>query len=157
MLPKKPRTKKKHQEEQSKMARQSPYSAMQHRPTQWSTLSKYRKKKSFENEREKKVLGTFQSILQRTRGGAGRADWRSIDTNFFICLSKKKKKKKKISLSESTQLIKRYVQTRVMRFQARQITLAFARVARISAKRRSSQLRPQVQVPDYSWLIFSSD
>jgi ubiquitin C-terminal hydrolase len=57
-----------------------------------------------------------------------------------------------ISLSESTQLIKRYVQTRVMRFQARQITLAFARVARISAKRRSSQLRPQSQVPDYSEL-----
>jgi hypothetical protein len=57
-----------------------------------------------------------------------------------------------ISLSESTQLIKRYVQTRVMRFQARQITLAFARVARISAKRRSSQLRPQDQVPDYSEL-----
>jgi hypothetical protein len=74
-----------------------------------------------------------------------------------LFIKKKKKKKKKISLSESTQLIKRYVQTRVMRFQARQITLAFARVARISAKRRSSQLRPQVQVPDYSWLIFSSD
>ncbi len=60
-----------------------------------------------------------------------------------------------ISVSQSTQMVKRYIQARVMRFQARQITHSFDRIARISLKRRQSQLPPHGPSPDYSALAAS--